>query len=237
MMAWPSFSAMAMNCWFWNMPDMACMYLLGSKPARSGGAAGAPPEGLTMLDMLSCSWLVRPWKLGSLAIFSAISLMAGSCSSTHTSATQSIAKRSAMHHPTHIERLLQRGQVEGSSHFVTAGQAEDTGSRTSDCARCVNEQPQGKEPSVHAKQDEAQRYGRAAAHPGCRPHQGMSCVPGLHIHTSMPSSCLQLSTHIHACKLADLTPSSLQLCGAAGTKAPSRPLERYRCLTCIYQRA
>jgi hypothetical protein len=63
-----------------------------------------------------------------------------------------------MYKPTHIERLLQRGQVEGSSHFVKASQAEDTGSRTSDYARCVNEQSQGKEPCVHALQHEAQRY-------------------------------------------------------------------------------
>ena len=45
MMAWPSFSAICMNWGFWNMPLMACMYLVGSKLAGSG-IGGMPAMGL-----------------------------------------------------------------------------------------------------------------------------------------------------------------------------------------------
>jgi hypothetical protein len=44
MIACPSFSAICMNCGFWNIPLMACMYLEGSKLAGSmpGGIPGIP---------------------------------------------------------------------------------------------------------------------------------------------------------------------------------------------------
>ena len=90
MMDWPSFSAICMKFWFWNMPLIAFMYLEGSIADMSGipPAPGPPPPppiappgppGPIMPPKLSCSVLVTSLKEGSFAICSAIALIFGSC--------------------------------------------------------------------------------------------------------------------------------------------------------------
>mmetsp|Transcript_37034 Transcript_37034/g.82327 ORF Transcript_37034/g.82327 Transcript_37034/m.82327 type:complete len:267 (+) Transcript_37034:836-1636(+) len=92
-MVLPNCSAICINCWFWNMDDMASMYFEGSipgppgppGPGKAARAAASPPGGAAAPGGIipendSCNICVTCLKAGSFAICSAICLIEGSFS-------------------------------------------------------------------------------------------------------------------------------------------------------------